>query len=137
MIDKCANPECNERLVYLRSGVLYAVNILSASNPQRATHFFWLCEPCSIQFTLHFDGQSEPRIVPGRTRNSLPESSDSEHGRVRRIFVNQKKSPAKNENDCVGNEHEKVAGRITPAKSKMLELTKTHLLLDVKCRDCA
>lgn len=135
MIDKCANPQCNERLVYLRSGVLYAVDTLSASNPQPATHFFWLCEPCSIKFTLHFDGRSDPSVVPVRIHN-LPYASESVHSRVQCIFMNRQWRQTTDENDRVGNEHE-GAGRITPATHKMPERIRTPLPFDARCRSCA
>ena len=137
MIDKCANPQCNERLVYLRSGVLYAVDMLSASNPQRATHFFWLCEPCSIKFTLQFDDQSEPSVVPVFTKNPPYESeSESERRRVQCIFINRQRSQATDENDYVGNEL-KMRGQITPTIPKMHELGRTHVQVGVKYRTSA
>jgi hypothetical protein len=135
MIDKCANPQCNERLVYLRSGVLYPVDTISASHSQQATHFFWLCEPCSIKFKLQFNDQIEPRVVPILTQNSPPESSESEYRRVRCIFINRQRSQTMDENDDAENEHE-VPDRVVPTILRAQELKRTHLRFDVKYRTC-
>lgn len=88
MIDTCSNPACNERLVYLRSGVLYEVVIHSTFDIPQSLHFFWLCSSCSKKYDLRFNEQGEPRVVRlGASRD--PHEVDGEHHRVRRIFINQ------------------------------------------------
>lgn len=87
MIDKCANPECDERLVYLRSGVLYAVDLHQAANDGGATHYFWMCEPCSSRYKLHFNRLGEPEIVPVAMRNAAYHAEVSERS-VYSILIN-------------------------------------------------
>jgi hypothetical protein len=63
MIDKCANPECPETLLYLRSGAMYSVD---APTPQGGTgmptRFFWLCEACSKDHKLSCNGKGELKL---------------------------------------------------------------------------
>lgn len=87
MIDKCANPRCDERLVYLRSGLLYAVETHRASPTQR-THFFWICESCSSKYKLQFSDGGAPNIVSLDTPDR-PCSMDYANALVRRIFIGQ------------------------------------------------
>lgn len=88
MIDKCANTACTERMVYLRSGVLYEVDILITSDTAHTTHFFWLCMSCSEKYDLRFSERGDPSLVPLDTPSAHDEST-SDHRRIRRIFINQ------------------------------------------------
>ncbi len=87
MIDKCANPQCDERLVYLRSGVLYAVD-MHRTSAQSATHFFWMCEACSLQYKLHFNDQGVPDTVPVNTP-APSHNSVTANNRVRCMPINR------------------------------------------------
>ncbi len=86
MIDKCANPQCDEPLVYLRSG-LYAVDPHRDSQIQRR-HFFWLCGACCRKYKLQFREDDAPELVPVSAPD-LPCSFGIEASQVRRIFINQ------------------------------------------------
>jgi hypothetical protein len=77
MISKCANPVCNTDFHYLRGGRLYRFdlrqpmhpckdfpNAICAAKPSRASLFFWLCDQCSLQYTLHFSTQEGISVLP-------------------------------------------------------------------------
>lgn len=88
MIDKCANPQCDQRLVYLRSGLLYAVERpRAAAEATTATSHFWLCTTCSHQYRLDFKGRDDPDFVSVTTPRP-PYDSDVER-RVRCILIRQ------------------------------------------------
>lgn len=87
MIDKCANPQCDERLVYLRSGLLYAVDPHRDSQIQR-TRFFWLCGACCLKYKLQFREDDASDLV-SVSAPDLPYSLGIEASQVRRIFINQ------------------------------------------------
>lgn len=87
MIDKCANPECEEHLVYLRSGVLYAVDVYRESEDERTTHFFWMCESCSSRYRLRFDRFGEPHVVPVNLP-AAPYDSEASSRNVHSIRIN-------------------------------------------------
>ncbi len=64
MLHKCANPACTVPFRSLHEGKLFVAesfsNDLDASfdgnrRKTRKREHFWLCGPCSAQFTLHFD----------------------------------------------------------------------------------
>ncbi len=95
MIDRCANPACNEPLVYLRSGALYAVEAPELAQAGAATRFFWMCESCSREFTLRATGDAEPSVE--RTRDGLANPEwNSFPSRIRRIPIGRRseKPPA-------------------------------------------
>lgn len=77
MISHCANPNCARPFHYLRAGHLYRFDIASPSTPcadvpnaicsrkpSRATVFFWLCGPCSSQYSLRFNFRDGVSLVP-------------------------------------------------------------------------
>lgn len=87
MIDKCANPECDERLVYLRSGVLYAVDMRRAPNRKRFTHFFWMCKACASRYKLHFNNLGEPDVV-SMNMPTVPDNSERSNCSIHSILIN-------------------------------------------------
>lgn len=77
MISKCANPTCKTDFHYLRGGRLYRFdlrrpstpckdvpNAICAANPSHATVFFWLCEDCSLKFTVSFSTREGVSLLP-------------------------------------------------------------------------
>jgi hypothetical protein len=73
MLQKCANPSCSAPFRSLREGKLFlaespppeSANLVSGSPPKiRRREHFWLCETCSVQFTLRFDAQRGMLTVP-------------------------------------------------------------------------
>jgi hypothetical protein len=64
MLDKCANPECQEKLVHLRSGAMYSIDFpMGESHASGRPQFFWLCEGCSGKHKLCCDGTCELKLV--------------------------------------------------------------------------
>jgi hypothetical protein len=71
MLRKCANPVCRASFRKLGSGKLFAFESVMTtksaqvtSNPERTKTgrppvFFWLCEICSVTFTLGLDGAGQ------------------------------------------------------------------------------
>jgi hypothetical protein len=86
MIDKCANPLCDERLIYLRSGVLYAVETYGSLGTPKGTHFYWMCQECSSEYKLHFRDRGNPEVVP-INMPIVPDPSDLQSCKVRCIQV--------------------------------------------------
>ncbi len=77
MISKCANPACNTDFHYLRGGRLYRFdlrhpmppqrdvpNAICAAKPRHGSVFFWLCNQCSLQYTLHFSTDGRISVLP-------------------------------------------------------------------------
>ena len=77
MISKCANPTCNTDFHYLRGGRLYRFdlrcpvqpckdvpNAICADKPSQASIYFWLCDRCSIHYTLRFSTQNGISVLP-------------------------------------------------------------------------
>lgn len=73
MLQKCANPSCNAPFRSLREGKLFLAETLpqDASQPfdgtrrkMRRREHFWLCDACSIRFTLRFDAEQGMLTVP-------------------------------------------------------------------------
>jgi hypothetical protein len=71
VIQKCANPECGSEFLYASRGRLFAYEIRHPSAPCRdvlspicemkrshAAVCFWLCELCSLRFTLYFTSKA-------------------------------------------------------------------------------
>ncbi len=56
MIHKCANPDCHTAFKYFRDGKLYEFPVGGRPGAKPAMgslrKMFWLCEPCSRNFTL-------------------------------------------------------------------------------------
>ena len=62
MLSKCANPDCNTTLQYLREGKVFKVEsgsdapfLVDQAKSVRRVEHFWLCGPCSESWTLLFD----------------------------------------------------------------------------------
>jgi hypothetical protein len=86
MIDKCANPQCNERLIYLRSGVLYAVETYGSLGTPTGTHFYWICEECSSEYKLRFRDHGNPEVIPIDIP-VVPDPSDLQSCKVRCVQI--------------------------------------------------
>jgi hypothetical protein len=61
MLSKCANPECQNTLHYLREGKVFKVEsevgpfLVTDKKPARKVEHFWLCGSCSATWTLIHD----------------------------------------------------------------------------------
>jgi hypothetical protein len=81
MLAKCANPSCSTPLVYLREGKIFMMDhapepssnseaIKQSRTGNRVEHF-WLCGPCSAEYTLVYrlgmGVQVEPKPRASRT----------------------------------------------------------------------
>jgi hypothetical protein len=66
MLHKCANPACKAPFRSLREGKLFlAENHVSERGDRKPRReHFWLCAPCSAQYTLRFDEKSGMVTVP-------------------------------------------------------------------------
>lgn len=90
MIDTCSNRECNEKLVYLRSGVLYEMEQRTNEDIRKIVHYYWLCKSCSDKFDLQFNERGEASLVQrtSATLHRAPETA-CRNTHVQRIFINQ------------------------------------------------
>ena len=72
MVSQCANPDCMQKLHYLREGKIYRFEMSTETGARRLEHF-WLCSDCSKSMTLTRVSQREIMIEhrreadPGRT----------------------------------------------------------------------
>ena len=77
MISKCANPACNTVFHYLRGGRLYRFdlrrpvepckdvpNSICIAKPSHASVFFWLCDSCSLKYTVGFSTRAGISMLP-------------------------------------------------------------------------
>lgn len=75
MLAKCANPSCSTPFVYLRDGKIFLGKpradssgsgpvATEASRPE----YFWLCGPCSEDFTLVDDPALGTQLVAKKTK---------------------------------------------------------------------
>ena len=77
MISHCANPDCKVPFHYFRGGRLYRFDIRHPSTPcndvpnavcslkpSHAAVFFWLCEQCSLRYSLKFNVQEGLTLAP-------------------------------------------------------------------------
>jgi hypothetical protein len=135
MICKCANPQCDEPLVYLRSGVLYAVDVRTNPRSERATHFFWMCEPCSIKYKLLFNERGDPSAVPIATR-IFPDELASGNIWVQRIFMSRHLSMPLEARDFVAKGLNLIHPD-TPATLNVPEPRKEGVRLRLEQRNCA
>lgn len=62
MLSKCANPECDQELRYLRAGKVFKVEsgnetpfVVNGSKPVRRVEHFWLCGDCAEKLTLLYE----------------------------------------------------------------------------------
>lgn len=75
MLQKCANPSCTVPFRSLREGKLFLAETYPVTPPNPSTgngnrrrprqrEHFWLCEACSVHFTLRFDKELGMLTVP-------------------------------------------------------------------------
>lgn len=69
MLSKCANPECNTPLHYLREGKVFKIEkegpfLMTGRKPVTSVEHFWLCGPCAHKATLTYDAQAGVKIEP-------------------------------------------------------------------------
>jgi hypothetical protein len=61
MLSKCANPECQNTLHYLREGKVFKVEseggpfVVGQKKAQRKVEHFWLCGTCAPAYTVTYD----------------------------------------------------------------------------------
>ena len=79
MLSKCANPECSAMFRYLRQGKLFrltptpAVQTAAAALGYQLTERFWLCDLCSQQMTMIWDGNRAAIVpLPKRAEVEIP-----------------------------------------------------------------
>jgi hypothetical protein len=69
MLSKCANPECQNTLHYLREGKVFKVEsesapfLLGDQKRQRKVEHFWLCGSCSAALTLTYHKDDGIRVT--------------------------------------------------------------------------
>ena len=68
MVSKCANPDCDKQLHYLREGRVYLFETIAAvakgSKPAVSKNeHFWLCGDCARVMYLQSDGNNGVRIM--------------------------------------------------------------------------
>ena len=69
MLSKCANPACSEQFRFLREGKLFhmtptpEVQAIGADDCPALYERFWLCDRCSMEMTLVWDG-THAKVVP-------------------------------------------------------------------------
>ena len=71
MLSKCANPSCSTPFVYLRDGKLFVRRPMADLSGTRGPvetessrlEYFWLCGPCSENFTLVEDRALGTQLV--------------------------------------------------------------------------
>lgn len=77
MVSKCANPNCNTRFRYLRSGKLFHFDVTVADGnskngaakqgvkkPAHKVEHFWLCEQCAASMTLKNEKNQGIIVIP-------------------------------------------------------------------------
>lgn len=79
MTTKCANPACNARFVYFRSGKIFLVparevqSRLTSGSPKREMEFFWLCGDCCRTMRLTIQDGAIAVDATGPTLPAAPE----------------------------------------------------------------
>ncbi|HKF21663.1 MAG TPA: hypothetical protein VKE93_08845 [Candidatus Angelobacter sp.] len=72
MLAKCANPSCSTPFVYLRDGKIFLTQHIADSGSHTLQpaapgtsrlEYFWLCGPCSEDFTLVYDSAQGVQLV--------------------------------------------------------------------------
>jgi hypothetical protein len=62
LVSQCANPECSEPFVYLRTGKLFAVPRREVAGSSSSVEYFWLCGRCSETMQPEFSNH-EPHCT--------------------------------------------------------------------------
>jgi hypothetical protein len=69
MLSKCANPECQNTLHYLREGKVFKVEsesgafLVGDKKPQRKVEHFWLCGTCSAALTVTYHKEAGIQVT--------------------------------------------------------------------------
>lgn len=73
MVSKCANPDCEKQLHYLREGRVYLFETFATATESQSEHF-WLCGVCARIMLLEPNGADGVRVVrrPMRARQPIP-----------------------------------------------------------------
>ena len=88
MLSKCANPECSETLLYLHQGQIFrlapSANVEMAAGTALSALLherFWLCDSCSRQMTVVWDGSQAKivRLVRKTPRGTCPPRTPAEN----------------------------------------------------------
>jgi hypothetical protein len=91
MLGKCANPTCTAPFRKLGTGKLFAFESVAIAKSvasgsscamNRTPVFFWLCEYCTLRFTLTLDstGQLTLQRVPDGVQCTIFDSRQRDHG---------------------------------------------------------
>jgi hypothetical protein len=69
MLHKCANPHCSTLFRKMNQGRLFQVSprishLGGDLRQARKAEYFWLCDPCSLRFTLGVDPNSGVIVRP-------------------------------------------------------------------------
>ena len=83
VLHKCANPVCAAKLVYLRQGKLFEVEIQVTGSASKR-EYYWLCGQCAIDYTVCFDCKLSMLAV----------SSLGQYGRRKVTAISQSSSKA-------------------------------------------
>ena len=57
MIDRCFNPDCRRKLLYLRDGRV--VRVITGKGELQSLEHFWLCGPCYEEYNFAFPPSGE------------------------------------------------------------------------------
>jgi hypothetical protein len=64
LVSQCANPNCQEPFLYLRSGKLFAVPRRNGPPSQATIECFWLCQSCAESLIFEFaQDDQHPTLV--------------------------------------------------------------------------
>lgn len=85
MLSKCANPSCSTQFIYLREGKLFVMERTAnpklrqqgptLAKPTGRLEHFWLCGPCSENFTLVCSIEGDIQIVAKETGHGYAAAS--------------------------------------------------------------
>jgi len=77
MLSNCANSQCSKPFLRLREGKLFVLEMgqpkpsepecppfLPARQPHRRVERYWLCDQCSLVWTLIYDREQGIRLTP-------------------------------------------------------------------------
>ncbi len=92
MVHKCANPVCSAKLVYLRQGKLFQVEIQVTGSSSKC-EYYWLCGQCAMNYALCFDGErSTLAVTPLRATGdskvtAIPQTSSKAIFGLKRVLI--------------------------------------------------
>jgi hypothetical protein len=72
MLSKCANPDCQSTLHYLREGKVFKIEadaapfLVNGPKPVKKVEHFWLCGRCSENWTLLYDKSAASVVVSAK-----------------------------------------------------------------------